>query len=139
MQNHDQYSLAKATLEMEEEKDRELQKDYIEKNDIRNPDGSVPQAIFCIEDNELFEKCNKDFSELPEARVLEKEINEARANLNAAEKAMVEFAISLAPMRIRETLRNGAVNNIAIKNKLIDMAFRLDTTTIKKPSGEDRS
>lgn len=129
------YMLAKAVLEEVEEREKELEEKYIATENVHNPDGSVPERIYCIEDDNLFERHNKGFADLPEMRQLQVEKNEAKADLDAAEKLMVDFAISLAPMRIKETLRRGVKDNASIREQLIDLAFRLDTSTIGQPLG----
>ena len=53
------YMLAKAHLEALEDKEKELERQYILDNGIINPDGSIPNYIYCIEDEEVFSKANE--------------------------------------------------------------------------------
>lgn len=51
-------------------------------------------------------------------------------NLKAAEENMIKFALSIVPIEIRGILERGAKENYTIRMKLIDLAFRLDISTL---------
>jgi hypothetical protein len=53
----------------------------------------------------------------------------ARLALKAAEKALIEYALTLAPPKIRETLRQG-IKEVKIREQLINTVMKLDTKTV---------
>ena len=123
------YMLAKANLETIEAQHQELEQQYIIDNGITN-NGEVPARIWCIEDEAAFDKANADFYERYEANSLQGEINEARAMLNAAENAMLEFAIHIAPNNLKATLKKGAATMENIRSRLIETTLKLDVSTL---------
>ena len=51
-------------------------------------------------------------------------------NYRLAENTLIDFGLALAPAKTRETLANGAKRKLDIKNKLVDLALKLDTSTL---------
>ena len=45
---------------------------------------------------------------------------------------MIEYGLSLAPAGIRATLAKGAKDNYTTRQKLIDLVFRLDVSTVPR-------
>ena len=56
------------------------------------------------------------------------------AALKAAEDRIVEYRLSLAPAGIRSPLEKGAKDSHATRQKLIDLVFRLDVSTVPADS-----
>ncbi len=124
------YILAKALLQALEDKEAEIEKAYIVAKGIRNADGTIPARIYCIDDMETFDRANEETAAEVEGSGLWADILEAREALKNAEDAMVAYGISLAPASIRATLERGVKENYTIRQKMIDMVFRLDVSTV---------
>ena len=56
----------------------------------------------------------------------------ARAALIKAEKALVAWALSIVPAGVRATLAPAAETNRATRKKIIDLAMRLDASTVSR-------
>ena len=125
------YMLAKAHLEALEDKEKELERQYILDNGIINPDGSIPNYIYCIEDEEVFSKANEEQAATAEASGLWQEILTARANLTVAEAKLIEYGLSIIPAKERDILKKAAKENYTTHQKVIDMVLKLDVSTIK--------
>lgn len=124
------YMIARATLQTYEEMEAEIEKAYIAENGITNDDGEIPGRVYCIDDEDVFDKANEETAKIIQESGLEEKINSARENLKAAEDSMIKFALSIAPAKIRKTLERGAKENYATRMKLIDYTFRLDASTL---------
>lgn len=124
------YMIAKATLQTYEEMEADIEKKYIAKNRIKNEDGETPARIYCIDDENVFDKANEETAKIIQESGLEEKINSAKENLKTAEDNMIKFALSIAPAKIRKTLEIGAKENYTTRMKLIDYTFRLDVSTL---------
>lgn len=123
--------LTKAHLEVLKDKENEMERQYIIDNCIINPDGSIPEHIYCIEDEEVFNKANEEQATLAEASGLWQEILSARAALSVAEAKLIEYGLSIAPNKQREILKNAVKENYTARLKVIDMVMKLDVSTVK--------
>ncbi|MEY8357198.1 hypothetical protein AALB39_28180 [Lachnospiraceae bacterium 54-53] len=74
--------LAKAHLETLEDKENELEHQYIIDNGIINKDGSIPEHIYYIEDEEIFNKANEEYAATVEASGLWQEKSAARDDVS---------------------------------------------------------
>ncbi len=126
------YMNAKAFVKILEERQKEMERAYISAHSITNPDGSIPTRICCIMDESTFDKANEESSAEMVACGLEAESNAAWAALESAEDKLIAYGIVLAPAAIRGTLARGAKSNYTIRQKLIDLVFRLDTSTVPR-------
>ncbi len=126
------YMIAKALVKTLEERRKEMERAYISAHGITNPDGSIPADICCIEDESVFDKANEESSAEMVACGLEAEYNAAWAALMDAEDKLIAYGISLAPAGIQATLAKGVKSNYAARQKLIDLAFRLDVSTVHR-------
>lgn len=122
------YMLAKAHLETLEDQEKELERQYIAENDIKNPDGSIPERIFCIDDEEAFDRANKATAQMAEESGLWDEILEARELLKQAEENLINWGLSIVkkdlPKNAFETLQRGRAK-YTIRKKLIDLTIKL--------------
>ena len=109
----------------------ELEKKYISNKGIVNIDGSIPNHLWCMDDDAAFEEANKEFEALIVANGLDKELNEARDILKSAEDELIVFGLSLAPDNIRAILEEAVKKNAIIRKKVLNLAFNLDTSTLK--------
>ena len=129
------YQIAKAQLDTIKELANEIERKYIAEHNITNANGEVPAAIYCIDDDEAFDKANE--ATAPEIEALG--IIAAEKALRAAEDALINYGLSIMPTvneSERETLRNycfglnGATLRLKIRNQVLDLAFKLDTRTV---------
>lgn len=119
------YAIAKAHVEAIEECRVEAERFYIRENNIVNEDGTSPARLWCIEDDAVFDQAIIEVAALLD----DEEYRAAKAALRAAEDALIDYGLSLAPVGIRKTLERGR-NVWNIRQKLIDATFRLDTQTV---------
>ena len=124
------YLDAKAQLETLEARQKEMEQAYIAAHGITNADGGTPERIYCIDDDAGFEQANVEFSVQVAACGLEAEYNAARAALRAAEDRLIEYGFSLVPVGIRGTLERGMKVKRAVRQQLLDLTLRLDTSTV---------
>lgn len=61
---------------------------------------------------------------------LEEEMNTARAALRATEDKLIEYGLSIVPAKTREILQKAVKENAYTRFKVIDLAFRLDVSTV---------
>lgn len=124
------YMVAKARVEEIESRQTEIEKKYIADNGIVNPDGSVPEFLYCMDDDAAFEEANEECSALIIAAGLEEELISARAALKAAEDRLIAYGLSLAPVGVRVTLEKAVQQNATTRAKVLDLAFKLDVSTV---------
>lgn len=124
------YMLAKAHLQALREQEAEIEKAYIVANGIRNADGTIPERVYCIDDMETFDRVSNVTSAEIEGSGLWADILEAEKALNAAEDAMIAYGLSIAPPSVRDTLERGVKEKYTIRQKVIDLVFRLDVSTV---------
>ena len=65
------YMTAKARVQEVESQQEAIEKKYIADNGIVNPDGSVPEFLYCMDDDAAFEKANDECAALIAAAGLE--------------------------------------------------------------------
>lgn len=54
----------------------------------------------------------------------------ARSVLKASEDSLIAYGLSLAPAGVRATLEKAVQHNAATRAKVLDLAFRLDVSTV---------
>lgn len=123
------YIKAKALVGIIEFQQEEIEKKYIADHGIVNPDGSIPEKLFCMEDDAAFEKANEECSALIVAAGLEDQHNAARAALKIAEDKLIEYGLSIAPARVRAILQIRVKENACTRFKMIDLVSKLDIST----------
>lgn len=124
------YMIAKARVQEIESRQEEIERKYIADHGIVNPDGSVPEYVWCMDDDAAFDKANEEVSALIAAAGLESEAKAARAALKSAEDRLIAYGLSLAPAGVRATLERGVKQNATIRQKVIDATYRLDVSTV---------
>ena len=127
------YATAKAYYETIEESIKEYERDWIIKNGIKRLDGTTPVHLWqlCLDEEEnMFLDYSERLDNDSDYQSLMDEKRIARKLLHEAEECLIDFGLSVAPSGIRETLEKGRTN-LKIREKLIDLAFRLDARTIK--------
>lgn len=126
------YAQAVARRGAVEEAIKEAEAEYLERKNVIDPEtGKLVHRIFeIIWDEELFDQINNSFAR--EHKALCDEYSEAHKAEKAAEEALIEFGISIAPVEHRQTLIYGVKRIYKIRKQFIDGVFRLDTRTLPK-------
>jgi len=127
------YMLAKANLQTLEDQEREIERQYIINNNITNENGSIPDQIFMIDNEEIFDKANQEISEIIENNGLWDQILDARENLKQAEESLIEYGLNIIPTCFigeKATLQKAVKTNYTTRQKIIDLVFKLDTSTV---------
>lgn len=124
------YMTAKARVQEIESRQEEIEKKYIADNGIVNPDGSAPEFLWCMDDDAAFDKANEEVAALISAAGLESGLNAARDDLKSAEDRLIAYGLSLAPSSVRATLEQSVKQNATTRQKVIDLTFRLDVSTV---------
>ena len=131
------YMVAKAKLDTIKDLANEIERKYITENNITNANGETPTNIYCIDDDEMFDKANE--ATAPEIEALG--IVAAEKALRDAEDALINYGLSIMPTvnaSERETLRNycfglnGYTFRLKIRDQVLDLAFKLNTRTVPK-------
>ena len=122
--------MAKARVQEIESRQEEIERKYIADKGIVNPDGSIPEYVWCMDDDAAFDKANEEVSALIAAAGLESEAKAARAALKFAEDRLIAYGLSLAPAGVRATLEKGVKQNADTRQKVIDLTFKLDVSTV---------
>lgn len=122
------YALAKAKKETLFELQREHETEFLRRSGYTNPDGEIPTEFYMIDDEAEFTRLCAEFDQSP--LNLTPKINEAVEDLRKAEDALIDYALSITPAGPRETLNRNR-DRYSIRKKLLDIAFRLDTRTVK--------
>lgn len=125
------YMLAKAHLETLKGIQDDMERKYIAEQGVTNEDGETPNAIYCIDNGETFDRISQAFSELPETKALWPEILEAEELLKQAEEQLITYGLSIAPAKQREILARAAETNYTTRTKIIDLVMRLDVATVR--------
>jgi hypothetical protein len=123
------YMLAKANLETLEAEEKSLEHKYIIDNGIKNPDGSIPDLIYCIEDEQIFNQVNEAFGKITEDSGLWTEILEARELLKQAEENLINWGLTIVkkdlPKATLETLIRGMKHQYKIRLEMIELTLKL--------------
>ena len=106
----------------------EMEAVFIKDKKIKNSDGEVPNALYCIEDEEVFENACDEFEKKYKAEC--DEITVAKQILKQTEDELIKFGLSFVPKNIEEILTKDAKTSYINRAKIIDLAMKLDTKTI---------
>lgn len=121
------YMVAKARVQEVESQQEAIEKKFIADKGIVNPDGSVPEFLYCMEDDAAFEKANDECAALIVSAGLEEELNTARSVLKASEDSLIAYGLSLAPAGVRATLEKAVQHNAATRAKVLDLTTMSET------------
>ncbi|MGN0269064.1 MAG: hypothetical protein ACI4CX_00045 [Candidatus Weimeria sp.] len=124
-----EYLKAKKALSYEDRQQQKNEREFLRVNGYRNQDGSVPEEIYLYDNDAKFDQCWAEFevSEYNHYAL----VREAQARLHKAEEGLIDYALSLMPAfatQYKLELEKER-NNPKIREKLIDLAFRLDPGT----------
>ena len=85
-----------------------------------------------MEDDAAFDALEAEYQADPEAVELQSTEMASRAALIKAEKALVAWALSIVPAGVRATLAPAGETDHATRKKIIDLAMRLDASTVSR-------
>lgn len=126
------YALAKAQYDAIKEANDQREAEFCRARGYVTAEGNPALHVWMIDDETIFEAASEEFCALNEQNGQE-EID-AREVLRAAEDALIEWGLSVMPAAMKreaETLRKSANRLLWVREKLIDLSFRLDARTIK--------
>lgn len=123
------YALAKARLQVVKEQHDENEAVFIKNSGYVNEDGTTPEHFWMMDDEKKFEELSTAF-EATSGNLFYK-VRAAEISLKEAEDALIDFGLSFTPVDVREALSRNR-NHWKFREKMINLAFRLDTTTIEK-------
>lgn len=122
------YAMAKARLDAIKEQQNKNEADFIRESGYVNDDGTVPSHLWMMDDETRFDELSEQFDSSD--RNLFYKVRDAEKELKKAEDALIDFGLSVSPVEIRNTLTRNR-NNWKIREQLVNLAFRLDATTVK--------
>jgi hypothetical protein len=126
------YLIAKTNLEVLEEKEKEIDRQYIAEHNIVNPDGSIPRATWAIRDDEIAEKAIDETARMVVKSGLWDQILKARKILKETEDNLIKYGLGIIPYQEeRKTLEKAVKENYTARMKAINLILKLDTRTVK--------
>lgn len=102
------YEKAKQAKQRVEMKMEAREESFLKGRGLMDSEGTEADSLYKIEDEALFDMACKEFDLLPGIPELNKEYARAGEALRAAEEALVEYALSIAPPATARTLRESA-------------------------------
>lgn len=120
------YAKAKAAFALAKEHENETECAYLAAHGYKGPLYALEGKI----DADLYDALEIGICENEDCAAAFSASIDARKALVKAEDALIEYGISISPAGIRDTLRSG-VKRREIREKLIGLAFRLDTRTVR--------
>jgi len=94
--------------------------------------GRPARFLWQIKNDAVFDALEAEYQADPEAVKLQKADMAARSALIKAERDLVSWALSIVPPGIRATLAPAAETDRATRKKIIDLAMRLDASTVSR-------
>ena len=128
------YMKAKAVVNALKASANAIEQAYIREHGIVSLNGTIPSHIWCIEDESVFNEANEAIAPATEALGL----YEAGERLHDIEDNLINFGLALAPAKERKVLTdrcfglNGHYVHVDIREKCVDLALRLDVSTLPK-------
>mgnify|MGYP007132806624 CR=1 FL=1 len=119
------YAIAKAEHDSVQERFTSYEAEFLRRLGIE------ADELFSIEKDDDFDRACDLFDAVLAASGFgraPRDLPKIRQFLKAAENALIEIGLTLAPKGIRETLRKS--KSLEIRRRLIDLAYRLDPGTV---------
>ena len=118
------YSQALRSSEMAEARAAAHERAFLEARGATDRRGLPARRLWQVEDDATIDALEAE--ELHGAEMA------ARSSLIKAEKALVAWALSIVPAGVRSTLAPAAETDRATRKKIIDLAMRLDASTVSR-------
>ena len=122
------YAIAKAMAESAGKHQSENLKQFLIASGVKNSDGSVPTAIWMIDDENDFLRLSEEWDKSPLNQI--ESVRRAEDILEAAEDALIDYALSIIPSGVANTL-NAHRRDYSTRKKVLEISFRLDVSTVK--------
>ena len=126
------YSQALRSSKMAEAKSAAHERAFLAARGAIDRRGFPALRLWQVEDDATFDAMEAEYQADSEAVELQGAEMAARAALIKAEKALVAWALSIVPAGVRATLAPAAETNRATRKKIIDLAMRLDASTVSR-------
>ena len=123
------YMLAKALQEVSDEAVSEYEARWLKGNGFLDKSGKPYKHIWCIREDDLFEKACDGIEKDRSYKDLRSEFMESQARLNRAEEQLIEWALKFIPRDMAEALSVWR-KDVSIRKRLVDIAFRLEALTV---------
>lgn len=125
------YMTAKAYVQTCEAEEAESEAAYIRDHGIVNPDGTTPEKLWHIEGEAVFDEACEDYD--GSDYDLSDRTWEAKQQLKRAEDELIDFALDIFRRiyPVQADTLEAHRNDWNTREKLLDIAFKLDTRTIK--------
>lgn len=123
------YAMAKAKCQALKETMDEMEQEFIREKGVKNPDGSIPRFTWAIADEELSYRLSNELDELPGFRSLWEQKLEADKALKKSEQDLLDYTMSIVPQKVQDLILTAMDSK---RQELIDLAFRLDTSTVPR-------
>lgn len=122
----EKYTISKNYLQALEAAHDTMNGQCIIKMNVKNADGTIPQKIYEIEDDETFEKIISMAEKISDRSGLWDQIIKARQRMNEAEFDLIQYALSIVPAELRVSLELPAQQHYMLKQTLLNLALRYD-------------
>lgn len=122
-----EYAKAKAIAELTEQEHNKRMTQFISESGYINPDGTIPTELWKIENDKVFEFLCDKWDNSPFNNY--SEVQKTQKALREAEEKLIDYALSIAPQPVVDVLNQNRYR-WDIREKLLDLAFKLDTTTV---------
>ena len=126
------YSQALRSSEMAEARAAAHERAFLEARGATDRRGLPARRLWQVEDYATFDALEAEYQADPVAAELQSTEMDARAALIKAEKALVSWALPIAPAGVRATLAPAAETDRATRKKIIDLAMLLDASTVSR-------
>lgn len=126
------YSQALRSSEMAEAKAAAHERAFLAARGATDRRGFPARRLWQVDDDAAFDALEAEYQADPEAVELQSAEMAAMAALIKAEKALVTWALSIVPAGVRATLAPAAEADHSTRKKIIDLAMRLDASTVSR-------
>lgn len=128
------YFQALRSSEMAEAKAAAHERAFLEARGATDRRGLPARRLWQVEDDAAFDALEAEYQADLDAVKLQNADMAARSALIKAEKALVAWALSIVPAGVRAVLAPAAETDRTTRKKIIDLAMRLDASTVSRRS-----
>ena len=126
------YSQALRSSEMAAAKAAAHERAFLESRGATDRRGRPARRLWQVEDDAAFDALEAEYQADPEAVELQGAEMASQVAMIKAEKALVAWALSIVPAGVRATLAPAAETDRTTRKKIIDLAMRLDASTVPR-------
>lgn len=126
----EKYTISKNYLKSLEDAHANIDMQCISTLRIKNEDGSVPQKIYEIKNDDDFDKANAMAAKVSAKSGLWEQKIKAKQRLNEAELDLIKYALSIVPDNVRIALEQHVKESFVQKQMLLNLALRWDDRSV---------